>query len=154
MVKTPGGAALGLTIGLTVVDLIAHIAYWAVWFANPLLLATSTHACYFTHQNSFPLADAWIALTSLLAMVALVRRRSSALLWLPMTAATSLYLTLIDFLFDLQNDIFQAPSGDWLGVVIEIAILVANVLGAAWVSYFTWTHRHWLLSLEKAQPAE
>lgn len=153
MARVPGAGPLGVTIGFTAVAVVAHIAYWAVWFANPLLLATTNTACYFVHQNSFPVADAWIALSSLLATIGLLRRHSMPILWLPMSAATSLYLTLLDFLFDLQNGIFLAPTGDWAGVGIEIAVLIANVIGAAWVAHFTWTYRHWFLSLEKASPA-
>jgi hypothetical protein len=77
-----------------------------------------------------------MAFVGLAAIVALFRRRASALLWSLAAGTTSVYLGLLDVLFDLENGIYR--SVDTGGVVVEIVINVltlsmgAVVLGWAW----------------------
>jgi len=68
--------------------------------------------------------------------VALVRRRASALLWCVASGATSIYLGLLDVLFDLENGIYGAPDTGAVAVELTINVLTlalgAVVLGWAW----------------------
>lgn len=116
---------------------VATLAYWAVWFGiDRELLASSHTEGYYAFENSFPLADLWMCLTGICASVALIRRRASALLWSIAAGSVSIYLGLLDVLFDLENGIYHSP--DTGGVIVEVVINVltlsmgAVVLGWAW----------------------
>src|SRR5438874_2527225 len=100
-----------LMIGILLFAALAIPAYWIVWFIDRTILATSNQPSYFVFENAFPLADGWIVLAALLGAVALIRRRASAVVWVPAAGATSVYLALMDLLFDLENGIFKAPTG-------------------------------------------
>jgi hypothetical protein len=44
----------GLLLGAIVLD----IAYWALWFLDPDLIASEHNQAYYEFENAFPLADA------------------------------------------------------------------------------------------------
>ncbi|HEY3667197.1 MAG TPA: hypothetical protein VGL19_14405 [Polyangiaceae bacterium] len=127
----------GFVLGVLIFGVVATIAYWVVWFGvNRELLASAHSESYYVFENSFPAADAWMTFVGLAATVALFRRRASALLWSIAAGTTSIYLGLLDVLFDLENGIYHSP--DTGGVVVEIIINVLTlamgvvVLGWAW----------------------
>src|SRR5258706_4675456 len=92
----------GFILGTLIFGVVATLAYWVVWFGVDRELLASAHtASYYAFENSFPLADGWMTLTGLAGAVALVRRRSSALLWCIAAGTNSIYLGLLDVLFDL-----------------------------------------------------
>jgi hypothetical protein len=127
----------GFILGVLIFGVVATTAYWVIWFGvNRDWLASAHTDSYYAFENSFPVADAWMTLTGLAATIALVRRRASALLWSLAAGAISVYLGLLDVLFDLENGIYR--SGDTGGVIVEIVINVLTlsmgivVLGWAW----------------------
>jgi hypothetical protein len=79
------------------------------------------------------------------ACVALVRRRASAFLWLIAAGATSIYLGLLDVLFDLENGIYGSP--DTAGVLIEMAINVLTLAFGTVVMSWAWRARRELARL-------
>src|SRR4051812_36272988 len=114
--------------GILLFAAVATTAYWVVWFfVDPKLLATTNDPAYFVFENAFPLADARLIACSVLATRALWRRRASALLWMLVGASASIYLGAMDVLFDLENGIYRAPTGDWVGVGIEVFINLATL---------------------------
>jgi hypothetical protein len=127
-------------LGVLIFGWVATIAYWVVWFAIDRELLASAHTeSYYAFENAFPLADAWMAFAGLAATIALVRRRASAFLWSIAAGATSLYLGLLDVLFDLENGIYH--SGDTGGVIVEVAINVLTLSLGAGVLVWTWRKR-------------
>ena len=127
----------GFILGVLIFGVVATAAYWVIWFGiNRELLASAQSESYYAFENSFPAADAWMTFVGLAATVALFRRRASALLWSIAAGTTSIYLGLLDVLFDLENGIYR--SSDRSGVIVEIVINVltlsmgAVVLGWAW----------------------
>ena len=124
-------------LGVIVFGIVATIAYWIVWFGVDREILASAHtASYYAFENAFPLADAWMVATGIAASVALLRRRASALLWCVASGATSIYLGLLDVLFDLENGIYGAPDTGAVAVELMINVLTlalgAVVLGWAW----------------------
>jgi hypothetical protein len=134
-------------VGILLFAVVAIPAYWTVWFIDPLILATSREPAYFVFENAFPLPDGWIVLAAVLAAVAIVRRRASALVWTPAAGATSIFLALIDLSFDAQNGILLAPTGDVLGVVIELLNIALTFSGGAFALHWTWKNRLALAAL-------
>jgi len=90
-------------------------------------------------------ADLWMAASGVFASVALVRRRASALMWIFVAGATSIYLGLLDVLFDLENGIYRSP--DTGGVVVEIAINVLTLAFGTVILVWAWRARRDLAKL-------
>src|SRR5450432_190344 len=127
-------------LGVLIFGVVATIAYWVVWFGvNRELLASAHTESYYAFQNSFPAADAWMTFVGLAATVALFRRRASALLWSIAAGTTSVYLGLLDVLFDLENGIYRSPDSG--GVIVEIVINVLTLSMGAVVLIWAWRSR-------------
>src|SRR3954471_9514512 len=134
----------GFILGVLIFGVVATAAYWVIWFGvNRDWLASAHTDSYYAFENSFPVADAWMALTGLAATIALVRRRASALLWSIAAGAISVYLGLLDVLFDLENGIYHSP--DTGGVVVELLINVLTLSMGVVVMGWAWRHRRRLL---------
>jgi hypothetical protein len=132
-------------LGLLIFGVVATAAYWVVWFGIDREILASAHTpSYYAFENAFPIADAWMVFAGLAAAVALVRRRASALLWSIAAGTTSIYLGLLDVLFDLENGIYR--SSDTGGVAVEIAINVLTLAMGAVVLAWAWKKRRELSS--------
>lgn len=133
-------------LGVLVFGVLATLAYWIVWFGVDREVLASAHTeSYYAFENSFPVADAWMVACGIFAIVALVRRRASSLLWIIAAGATSIYLGLLDVLFDLQNDIYHSP--DTGGVCVEIAINVLTLAFGTVIILWAWRARRELALL-------
>src|SRR5258705_4428125 len=69
-----------LVVVLLVLAAVLTIAYWAAWYGHRSWVASSTDRSYEDFENAFPIADAWLALTAMLAAWSLAKGRPSALL--------------------------------------------------------------------------
>jgi hypothetical protein len=139
---------LRLTLGLVVAAFLALVAYWVIWFlVNREWLASLDTPAYYVFENAFPAADGWLALACALGGWALWKRRSSALFWLLTGGSASIYLGLMDVLFDLENGVYLAPKGDVGAVVTEVAINAYSLGVGAWAMWFGWRNRRWFLGL-------
>jgi hypothetical protein len=133
-------------LGVLIFGWVATIAYWVVWFGIDREILASAHTeSYYAFENAFPAADAWMALTGVVATVALVRRRASAFLWSLAAGATSIYLGLLDVLFDMENGIYRSP--DTGGVIVEVVINVLTLSMGAVVMVWAWQRRRELAAL-------
>ncbi|HEY3255849.1 MAG TPA: hypothetical protein VGJ91_17950 [Polyangiaceae bacterium] len=133
-------------LGVLIFGIIATLAYWLVWFGIDRDILASAHSeSYYAFENSFPAADLWMAASGIAASAALVRRRASALLWLIAAGATSIYLGLLDVLFDLENGIYRSPDSG--GVLVEIAINVLTLAFGTVILIWTWRARRDLARL-------
>lgn len=130
----------GFILGVLIFGVVATTAYWLIWFGvNRDWLASAHTDSYYAFENSFPAADAWMTVTGLAAVIALWRRRASALLWSLAAGAISVYLGLLDVLFDLENGIYR--SGDTGGVIVEIVINVLTLSMGVVVLRWAWRER-------------
>ena len=105
-------------------------------------MASDTRAAYVEFENAFPLADAWLGLACLAALVALVRRSPTALLWLVAAGGAGLYLFGMDVLYDLQHGIYGKGAGGITEAAINLITLTFSVVAMTWA----WTHRDELLT--------
>ncbi len=134
----------GFLVGAIALD----IAYWSLWFGNRDLIASDDSAAYYAFENAFPLADAWLGIACLMALVSMVRRLPSALFWLLCAGSSGVYLFCMDLLYDLENGIFTSGSGG----VVEAVIVTLTLAFSCTVLVWTWRHRGELLSGEDAVP--
>jgi hypothetical protein len=138
---------LGLTLGLVLAAFVAMIAYWSIWFfVNREWLASADTPSYYVFENSFPAADGWLTVACACAAWTLHKRKASALFWVLVGGSSSIYLGLMDVLFDVENGIYLAPKGDWGAVATEVAINVYALGVGAWALWFGWRHRRWFMA--------
>ena len=131
-----------LVIVMLVVAIALDAAYWTIWFTARDWIASEHTRAYYDFENAFPLADLWLGLACVLALVTLVRRRPSALLWLVATGAVGLYLGSLDLLYDLEHGIFiKGGGGAFEGVIVAVTWIFAIT-----VLRFAWTRRGELLA--------
>jgi hypothetical protein len=135
-----------VVIVMLVVALVLDAAYWTIWFTNRDWIASETTQAYYDFENAFPLADLWLGVAALLALVTLVRRHPSALLWLVATGAAGLYLGSLDLLYDLEHDIFTKGGGGAFEAVIVAVTWVFSIT----VLRYAWTRRGELLAGDTA----
>ena len=131
-----------LISGMLVVAIVLDITYWTLWFAQRDWIASEKNDAYYEFENAFPLADAWLGVACLLALITLRAQRPSALLWLLCAGSSALYLFSMDFLYDVENSIFTKGGGGAFEAVIVALTLVFAVTVLTW----SWRHRGELLS--------
>ena len=127
---------------MLVVAIALDVAYWSIWFTQRDWLASEHTQAYYDFENAFPLADLWLGVACVLALVTLVRRRPSALLWLIATGAAGLYLGSMDLLYDLEHGIFGKGGGG----AFEAVIVTITWIFSLTVLRFAWTRRAELLA--------
>ena len=122
--------------------IVLDVVYWVAWYADRSLVASNTRPAYYEFENAFPLADAWLALCCLGAIVGLRRRSATALLWLLMAAGAGFYLFGMDVLYDLEHGIWWSSGGG----VVELAINILTAAVAGVLLRWTWLNRAELLA--------
>ena len=60
---------------MLVAALVLDVAYWSIWFISRDTLASEHRAAYYEFENAFPLADFWLGVAVLFALVALLQSR-------------------------------------------------------------------------------
>lgn len=125
-------------LALLVATVVVDVTYWTVWFTDRSLLASDPSRAYTDFENAFPLADGWLALSAVLAVLSLFRRSSQALLWLIATGSAAAYLLGMDVLYDLQHSIWWSSGAEgW----IELGVNVATAVVAGVLLTWGWAHR-------------
>lgn len=132
------GVIQGMLVGAIVLD----VAFWSVWFTKREWLASEHSRAYYEFENAFPLADLWLGLACLFALVTRRRRSPSALFWLLCAGSAGMYLFCMDFLYDVDNGIFGRGSAG----VIEGLIVLVTLAFSVTVLRWSWSHRGELLS--------
>jgi hypothetical protein len=129
-------------IVMLAVALALDAAYWSIWFTQRDWIASEHTQAYYDFENAFPLADLWLGLACVLALVTLVRRHPTALLWLVATGAAGLYLGCLDLLYDLEHGIFTRGGGG----AFEALIVLLTWVFSLTVLRFAWIRRGELLA--------
>lgn len=133
---------------MLVVAIALDIVYWTLWFAQRDWIASEHRQAYYDFENAFPLADTWLGVACVCALVTLRRGRPSALLWLIASGSAGLYLFGMDFLYDVEHGIFTKGGGGAFEAVIVALTLVFSVTVMTW----SWAHRDELLSRGESRP--
>jgi hypothetical protein len=127
---------------MLVVAIALDAAYWSIWFTHRGWVASENTRAYDDFENAFPLADLWLGVACIFALVTLVRRRPSALLWLVATGAAGLYLGCMDLLYDLEHGIFgKGGRGAFEAVIVAVTWVFSLI-----VLRYAWTRRVELLA--------
>ena len=127
---------------MLVAAIVLDVTYWTLWFTQRDWIASEHSHAYYEFENAFPLADLWLGVACVLALVTLRARRPSALLWLVCAGSAGLYLFGMDLLYDVENGIFAKGGGGAFEAVIVALTLVFSITLLTW----SWRHRGELLS--------
>lgn len=116
------------------IAIVIDIAYWTIWFLDRDVLASEHTQAYYDFENAFPLADLWLGVVCVLALVTLRRESRSATFWLTCAGSAGMYLFGMDFLYDVEHGIFTSGGGG----VIEAAIVALTLVFSVTVLRFAW----------------
>jgi hypothetical protein len=108
---------LGLTLLVTAV---VTVAYWVDFFFSGTVQAVQDEA-YLRFERAFPVADAWVAVCSVVAAVGLFTRSDYGTLFGLLAAGALVFLGLIDLTYNLENGMFRLLPGSvqmWVETVI------------------------------------
>jgi hypothetical protein len=117
---------------MLVLAIVLDLVYWTLWFAQRDWIASESRQAYYEFENAFPLADAWLGVACVCALVTLRRRRPSALFWLIASGSAGLYLFGMDFLYDVENGIFATGVGGLFEAVIVTLTLAFSLTALTW----------------------
>lgn len=122
-----------LALGLTALTTIGIIMYWTLVFAK-IFPVTELVPGYKNWFLSFPLADGWIAVTSLLAFIFLLQDKPKAALFGLLTGSSLIFLGLYALLYGVNTGLLFILTTDEL---IEIGIKVYCLsVGSFFIIYF------------------
>lgn len=127
---------------LMLLTAIGTVLFWIVFFSDLEAQRSgyfaSRCAAWFAWERSFPLADAWMAATALLAALGLWRQRPSGLLFGLVSGGAMVFLGLMDILFFLQNGLYLPLNSE---VIAEALIhLWTSALGLTAI-WLIWSQR-------------
>jgi hypothetical protein len=97
----------GFTV-LAVVLLVFALGVTAFWieFFTSGAVSMSDDPAYLEHEISFPAADGYMVVCSILCAIGLIRRRPWALLFGIMAGSAIIFLGLMDTLYSIQQGVF------------------------------------------------
>jgi hypothetical protein len=127
---------------MLVVAILLDVTYWSIWFTRRDWIASEHRQAYYEFENAFPLADLWLGVACVLALVAVRRRSGTQLLWLLGAGSAGLYLCGMDFLYDVEHGIFVMGGGGAFEAVIVALTFVFSTTLLTW----SWRHREELLA--------
>jgi uncharacterized membrane protein (DUF2068 family) len=136
--------AVLLIVAVLLFAAVMVAVYWVLFFSGEPAL--SEVQCYMTFERAFPAADAWMAIASLLGAVGLLRRKSWGALFALLAGSASIFLGLMDVLYDVLNGIYGrlfSPAGT--EVAIEIAINILTLALGPMIIWYIWTRRRSLI---------
>ena len=134
--------------GLTVIAVLmlltatGTLLFWVTFFADLEAqrggyLASRCDA-WFAWEMSFPLADAWMAVTAILGAVGLWRMRPTGLLFGLVSGGAMVFLGLMDVLFFLQNGLYLPLTGE---VAVELFIHIWTAALGLFAIAYIWVRR-------------
>jgi hypothetical protein len=122
-----------LALGLTAFTTFGIVIYWTLVFAKIFPLAELVPG-YKNWFMSFPLADGWIAVTSLLAFIFLLKNDDKAILFGLLTASSLIFLGLYALLYGINTGLIFKLNMD---EIVEIGIKVYCLsVGSFFIVYF------------------
>jgi hypothetical protein len=134
--------ALTITAVLMLLTAVGTLLFWGTFFADlegqrSGYLASRCDA-WFAWEMSFPLADAWMAVTAILGAVGLWRMRPLGLLFGLVSGGAMVFLGLMDGLFFLRNGLYVPLSGE---IVVELFIHIWTTAFGLFAIFAIWSQR-------------
>ena len=122
--------------GFMVLAALATAAYWGTYFMSGATMVRSDNV-YTSFENSFPVADGWMALSYLLAAVFLLKGDRRAVLWGICGGSAMIFLGAIDILFNIEQGLFTHGGPE---MAAEIVINLFCWTFGPFTIWRMWTH--------------
>jgi hypothetical protein len=136
--RPKGFTALAIVL---IVFALGVIAFWITFFTSGAVSMGESQA-YLEHEQSFPLADGYMAACCLICAIGLIRMHSWAMLFGLLAGSGIIFLGLMDTLYSIQQGIFA--GFDVAALEAFIICGVCLVLGPGTIVYL-WRNREHLL---------
>jgi hypothetical protein len=128
-----------LALGLTAFTTLGIIGYWISVFTG-IFKVTELVPGYRDWFMSFPLPDGWIAFTSLLAFIFLLRNDNRAALFGMLTGSSLIFLGLYALMYGINTGLlFILTTDELMEIAIKIYCLSA---GSFFILYFWSLTKH------------
>ena len=125
--------ALGVLLILTAVT---TVLYWINYFTSGDVAVVAAR-WYTAYESSFPVADGWLALTSLLAGLGFLLGWPSGARFGLLAGSALLYLAAMDITFDVENHLYPlAAHSD--AMKFEMVINAWSLLLGIWTVIASW----------------
>ncbi len=122
-----------LALGLTGFTTLGIVVYWSLVFTR-VFPVTELVPGYRTWFMSFPLADGWIAVVSLLAFIFLLQNNEKSALFGMLTGSSLIFLGLYALLYGVNTGLlFNLTSDEIIEIGIKIYCLT---VGSFFIVYF------------------
>ena len=122
--------------GLLVLAAVVTAYYWWDYFTGGDVMVLKDR-WYTAFESSFPVADGWLSLCSLLAGVGFFLGSRTAPLFGLMAASAFFYLAAMDITFDVENGMYaMAAATD--AMKFEIFINVSCLILGLWALVVSW----------------
>jgi hypothetical protein len=126
---------LGVILILTA---LTTVAYWVNYFTSADVEVVPAH-WYTAYESSFPVADAWLALTALLAGLGYTLGWLTAPRFGLLAGSALLYLAAMDITFDVENHLYPlAAHSD--AMKFEIVINAWSLILGIATTVISWRH--------------
>lgn len=119
-------SAIRVLGGVLILTALVTVVYWVDYFTSADV-ATLSARWYTAYENSFPVADGWLALCALIAGIGFCFDRPNAGRFGLLAGSALLYLAALDITFDVQNDLYPLATGS-NAMRFEIAINAWSLL--------------------------
>ena len=134
---------VNIVIGIGIFAIIIITLYWVTWFTAPQLIQgrtpdASDYEIYVHFEQSFPLADSFIVVASLVGVIGLWRMKAWGLLWMLLAAGAAIFLGLMDLLYDLQHDMFVPLNAE---TAFELVIVLLTLSLGPLIAALLWRRR-------------
>jgi hypothetical protein len=122
-----------LALGLTAFTTLGILSYWTSVFTG-IFKVTELVPGYRDWFMSFPLPDSWIAFTSLLAFIFLVRNDNRAALFGLLTGSSLIFLGLYALMYGINTGLlFDFTPAELIEIAIKVYCLS---VGSFFIMYF------------------
>ena len=125
---------INFIIGIGIFTVVAVALYWIIWFTVPEIIQARhpeahDYLIYVNFEQVFTLADGWLAVTALVGVLGLWKMRDWGFLFMLLAESAAIFLGLMDFLYDLQHNMFvHFISEAGIGLIIVLLLLILGPL--------------------------
>lgn len=121
---------------LLVITALVTVAYWLNYFSGGDVRVVDER-WYTAFESSFPVADAWLAVTAFLAGIGLWRGAAWGAKMGLLAGSALLYLAAMDITFDIENGLYAlVPTSQ--PMQFELLINVWSVALGIWTIVASW----------------
>jgi hypothetical protein len=116
-------------VGIGLFTSLAVALFWILWFVVPGVVQTLSpddrdYDTYVAFQQSFLIADVWLAVAAMVGAIGIRRHRPYGFLFMLLGGSSAIFLGLMDLSFDLQHGVFSRLTAASVTEFIIVVLLL------------------------------